>query len=96
MFQDSTALNYHLDPFKLFSAGPGGFSQRIYSEVFNLDTMNEEYEALCAKVQAKKSSQMEVVIVAIILWLDLNQLVQFGSASLWPIYIFFGNQSKYK
>ena len=29
------------------------------------------------------------------LWSDSTQLTSFGNASLWPIYLFVGNQSKY-
>ena len=28
-------------------------------------------------------------------WSDSTHLAEFGNASLWPIYLFFGNQSKY-
>ena len=28
-------------------------------------------------------------------WSDATHLAQFGNASAWPIYLFFGNQSKY-
>ncbi|KAF8233525.1 hypothetical protein L208DRAFT_1266202 [Tricholoma matsutake] len=29
-------------------------------------------------------------------WSDLTHLANFGQASLWPIYLFLGNQSKYQ
>lgn len=29
------------------------------------------------------------------LWSDSTQLVQFGHAPAWPVYLFFGNASKY-
>jgi hypothetical protein len=40
-------------------------------------------------------SDTEVAIGAIMLWSDLTHLTNFGSAALWPIYLFFGNLSKY-
>ncbi|KAG1897413.1 uncharacterized protein F5891DRAFT_1191849 [Suillus fuscotomentosus] len=38
---------------------------------------------------------LETVIGAIMLWSDSTHLASFGNASLWPIYLFIGNQSKY-
>ena len=29
-------------------------------------------------------------------WSDSTQLTQFGTAKLWPLYVFFGNESKYR
>ena len=35
-------------------------------------------------------------IVALMLWSDATQLTAFGDARLWPLYIYFGNESKYR
>lgn len=35
-------------------------------------------------------------IVALMFWSDATQLTSFGDAKLWPLYVFFGNQTKYK
>ena len=35
------------------------------------------------------------VVASLMLWSDATQLANFGDASLWPVYLFFGNQSKY-
>lgn len=35
------------------------------------------------------------MVASLMLWSDATQLANFGDASLWPIYLFFGNQSKY-
>jgi len=37
----------------------------------------------------------EVAILAMLFWSDLTHLASFGTASLWPIYLYFGNLSKY-
>ncbi|KAE9385432.1 hypothetical protein BT96DRAFT_949848 [Gymnopus androsaceus JB14] len=41
------------------------------------------------------SSGPEHVIAWIQLWSDSTHLAEFGTASLWPIYLYFGNLSKY-
>ncbi|THG93149.1 hypothetical protein EW026_g8011 [Hermanssonia centrifuga] len=56
--------------------------------------MNKEYEKIRATPCAD-GCQLEIVVAAIMLWSDSTHLAQFGNASLWPIYAFFGNQSKY-
>ena len=40
-------------------------------------------------------SQMENIVIVIMLWLDSTHLTSFGNASLWPIYVYVGNLSKY-
>ena len=35
------------------------------------------------------------VLIGIMIWSDSTLLANFGTASLWPIYLYFGNQSKY-
>jgi hypothetical protein len=37
----------------------------------------------------------EVAILAVLLWSDSTHLTNFGTASLWPVYLFLGNISKY-
>jgi hypothetical protein len=35
------------------------------------------------------------VVVSLMFWSDATQLTTFGNAQLWPLYLFFGNDSKY-
>lgn len=35
-------------------------------------------------------------IVALMFWSDATQLTSFGDAKLWPLYVYFGNESKYQ
>jgi hypothetical protein len=36
------------------------------------------------------------VITALMFWSDATHLTSFGNAKLWPLYLFFGNESKYR
>ncbi|KAJ7687114.1 hypothetical protein B0H17DRAFT_1203783 [Mycena rosella] len=38
---------------------------------------------------------LERVILSLMFWSDSTHLASFGDASLWPLYMFFGNQSKW-
>jgi len=35
------------------------------------------------------------VVIALMFWSDATQLTSFGNAKLWPLYMYFGNDSKY-
>ena len=67
--------------------------ERIYTELYNSDHFIEEHGRLV--LTAAIESQLECVIMAIMIWSDSTHLAAFGDASLWPIYMYFGNQSKY-
>ena len=43
----------------------------------------------------KPGDDLKCVVAPLTLWSDATQLANFGDASLWPIYLYFGNQSKY-
>ena len=53
-----------------------------------------EYETLTSRPRPP-GDNLEIVIAGIMLWSDATHLASFGNASLWPIYLFFANQSKY-
>ncbi|KAF8326757.1 hypothetical protein F5887DRAFT_899555 [Amanita rubescens] len=90
---DTDTEYFHFYPHKTYwQPGATGTPERIYSELYNSDAYIEEHERIR---NAHKKSEHEIVIVAIMLWSDSTQLANFGTASLWPIYLFLGNQSKY-
>ncbi|KAH9950133.1 hypothetical protein B0H21DRAFT_881501, partial [Amylocystis lapponica] len=69
---------------------------RIYSELYNSDAMLEEDARIRALPRDPSDSpDVEVAIAPIMLWSDSTHLASFGSAALWPIYMFFGSLSKY-
>ncbi len=94
----TTAKTFHMTPFKLFLRPPESTAdsppERVYSELYNSDAMNDEYEKI-KSVPRTDDCKLETVIASFMLWSDSTHLAQFGNASLWPIYAFFGNQSKY-
>ena len=47
------------------------------------------------KQQRDDGCTLERVIAGLMFWSDATHLAQFGHASAWPVYLFFGNQSKY-
>lgn len=89
------ANKFNWVPYKLFHQSPDA-RVRVYGDIFTADAMLEED----AKIQALPRSpaddpDTEVALLALMLWSDSTHLASFGTASLWPIYLFFGNISKY-
>jgi len=94
-FQETAALAYHYMPFKYFwKPLKDEPAQRLYSELYSSDAMINEYERLQSS-PSELGCGLECMIASIMLWSDSTHLTSFGHASLWPIYLFFGNQSKY-
>ena len=93
-FSKPTAEKFHTTPFQEFwklslDAAP----ERLYSEVYNSDAFLEEHIRIRSK--ARPDCNLETVIASIMLWSDSTHLTSFGNASLWPIYFYTGNLSKY-
>lgn len=94
-FQEPSAAQFHLTPFEEYwKPSPESPPQRIYSELYNSNVYIEEQEKICSR-RARLQCDLEVVIAPIMLWSDSTHLTSFGNASLWPIYLYLGSQSKY-
>jgi hypothetical protein len=90
---ESDALQYHLAPFREFwQASPDDPVERLYSEMYTSDVLIEAHESV---QNSMPNCKLEKVVIPLMLWSDSTQLASFGTASLWPIYLFFGNLSKY-
>ncbi|KAJ7085928.1 hypothetical protein C8R44DRAFT_651073 [Mycena epipterygia] len=95
VLQDQSSRFFHYTPFKHFweptgAAGP----ERVYDEIYSSDA----FIAVHHKIQnqpAEPGCTLERVVLALMFWSDSTHLANFGTASLWPLYLFFGNQSKW-
>ena len=47
------------------------------------------------KLPREPDDKMERIVAPLMVWSDATHLANFGTASLWPFYLFFGSQSKY-
>lgn len=90
--------NIHTTPYKeWWNPGPGEDPVRVYSEIYNSDTMLNADKEMREKPDARHSPEdnLETFIVSALLYSDSTHLASFGNASLWPIYLFLSNISKY-
>jgi hypothetical protein len=93
-FLETAAEDFHITPFKEYwQPHPNLPRERIYSELYNTDAFIDEHERI--RAQPRLECQLETVIAAIMLWSDSTHLTNFGNATLWPIYLYLGNLSKY-
>jgi len=95
--QETSTKQFHLFPYQEFwEPSQGSPPERIYSELYTSDAFIAEHNKLRANGNKQGSgSQTENVIIAVTLWSDSTHLTSFGNASLWPIYLYVGNISKY-
>lgn len=95
-FRDPAAEYFHLTPFQEFYQPPG-FGQppeRQYGELYTSDSFLEAHEEV-KRLAEKDGCPYETVVAAIMLGSDSTLLANFGTQSLWPIYLALGNLSKY-
>lgn len=92
---DPNVRDFHLHPFRQYVNGrDGGPPSRVVDDIYSSDAMMEEYEKL-QRSPREPGCPFERIILALQFWSDATQLTNFGSAKLWPVYMYFGNQPKW-
>ncbi|CAK5284581.1 unnamed protein product [Mycena citricolor] len=92
-FADPISAHFHFSPFKLYHD-----DTRVYTEVYNSDAFIEEHDKIQRMGELppdEPECKLEKVVAAMMQWSDSTHLTNFGVAKLWPIYVLFGNLSKY-
>ncbi|KIJ59557.1 hypothetical protein HYDPIDRAFT_74436, partial [Hydnomerulius pinastri MD-312] len=86
---------FHYDPYELHWRPPHRTCDiRVHRELYTTNTF------IKAQQQLQDSSRelgcdLPRCIAGLMFWSDSTQLTAFGSAKLWPLYIYLGNESKY-
>ncbi|GJJ13554.1 hypothetical protein Clacol_007809 [Clathrus columnatus] len=95
VFSDNTAASmFHFNPFKQFWNTSSKRAERVCDELFNSD----EWLRIQEKIEAiprEANDDLPRCVAALMFSSDATHLAQFGQAKLWPVYLFFGNQSKW-
>jgi Plavaka transposase len=95
-FESPIANKFHLTPFKLFRTLPNREdSHRIYSKIYNSDVLLDEHDKVQRAPTNDPTCKREKVVAALMFWSDATHLATFGTAKMWPVYMLFGNLSKY-
>ena len=87
--------HFHHQPYELLWQ-PNDHQEaiRVYGELYSSPAFVDAHTALQGSPPEPKCD-LERVVVALMFWSDGTQLTNFGNAKLWPLYMFFGNDSKY-
>lgn len=93
-FGAPTALPFHLTPFRRIHVDPTGKETRIYDEVYSSQAFEDAHNDL-QKQPRVDGCMLERVIAGLMFWSDSTHLANFGTASVWPLYMYYANLSKY-
>ncbi|KAG2051626.1 hypothetical protein BDR06DRAFT_889558, partial [Suillus hirtellus] len=94
-FVDIQASAFHLSPFKRLWKDPlDGHEERIFDELYTSDSWLDVQDEL-QKLPREPRCALERVIAGLMFFSDATHLANFGTAKAWPLYMYFGNLTKY-
>ena len=86
---------FHFKPYELQWCPPHRqHDVKVYSELFSSTAFVKVNKVLQA-LPGEPSCDLPCVVMALMFWSDATKLTAFSDAKLWPLYVFFGNKSKY-
>jgi hypothetical protein len=87
---------FHYQPYELlWNRGGSERSIRVHGELYNSEAFIRAHREV-QESPAEPGCDLERVVVALMFWSDSTHLTSFGNSKLWPCYMFFGNESKYR
>lgn len=87
--------HFHYEPFKLLWQRYPGQEERVHGELYTSPAFLEAHRDLLASPN-EPGCDLQKVVVALMFLSDATHLTQFGTAKVWPAYLMFGNDSKYR
>lgn len=87
---------FHLEPYELLW-NPTDQQQdiRIHGELYTSQSFIEAHRRL-QESPGEPNCDLPRVVVGLMFWSDATHLTSFGNSKLWPCYLYFGNESKYR
>jgi len=94
--RSSSFPHLHLEPFELYCQ-PNGTAEpvRVHGELYSSTAFIDAHHDLQSSPK-EPGCDLPRVIVALMFASDGTQLTAFSSAKLWPLYLWIGNESKYR
>ena len=87
---------FHYEPYELRWRRPRNNRDiTVHSKLFTSKSFLDAHRELLESLPVPECT-LPHRIVAFMFWSDATQLTSFGDAKLWPLYVFFGNQTKYR
>ncbi|TEB24923.1 hypothetical protein FA13DRAFT_1796782 [Coprinellus micaceus] len=86
---------FHYYPYEAtWKRTPDSPDVELYGDLYFSRAFRDEHERIQQQAPTYHNKGMKRVVVALMFWSDATQLTSFGGASLWPCYLFFGNEAK--
>jgi hypothetical protein len=93
---ENDAPHFHYEPYELrWKPSDGLDSIRVHGELYTSPAFIDAHNSL-QESPGEPGCDLPRVVVALMFWSDGTQLTNFGDAKLWPLYMYFGNESKYR
>jgi len=94
-FADIQANAFHLLPFKRLWKDPlDDHQERVFDELYTSDSWLKAQDDL-QRQPKEPGCTLERVIAGLMFFSDATHLANFGTAKAWPLYLYFGNLTKY-
>ena len=88
--------HYHYEPYELnWQPGANPRLYRTYGELYTSTAFINAHRDL-QDSPPEPGCDLPRSIVALMFWSDVTHLTSFGDTKIWPLYLFFGNESKYR
>jgi hypothetical protein len=94
VFEDDVSQTFNMTPFSQHWKVSEEKTIQVFSEAYSSPAMLDAYTDISA-LPRNPDDNLERVVASLMFWSDSTHLTNFGDASMWPFYLFFGNQSKY-
>jgi len=93
---EATSDSFHTTPFQeMWQPSDNTPPVRLYGEAYTSDEMISAYKEVQNIPPHPDHPNAENIILELAPYSDTTMLAQFGTAFLWPVYIYFANLSKY-
>lgn len=92
------AAVFHYEPYQLLWNPPGRKNIKefqVHGELYTSRAFLEAHRQLQDQAP-QPGCDLPRRIVALMFWSDATQLTTFGETKLWPLYVYFGNETKYE
>jgi hypothetical protein len=88
--------HFHYEPYELCWQPTDDLEEvRVHGEMYTSPAFIDAHNEL-QNSPGEPDCDLQRVVVALMFWSDATHLTNFGNTKLWPLYMFFGNESKYR
>jgi Plavaka transposase len=89
-------FHFHFDPYELYwQVGESHPPIRVHGEIYTSASFVEAHQEL-QDSPGEPGCDLPRVVIALMFSSDSTHLTSFGDVKLWPLYLFMGNESKYR